>query len=52
MLDTVAELESRAIAATAGFRDTKQLLAGMLNLAPTEAALASPTPASSPSAAR
>jgi hypothetical protein len=37
MLDTVAELESRAIAATAGFRDTKQLLAGMLNLSPTEA---------------
>jgi hypothetical protein len=37
MLDTVAELESCAIAATAGFRDTKQLLAGMLNLSPTEA---------------
>ncbi|MGB8228785.1 MAG: DUF222 domain-containing protein, partial [Pseudonocardiaceae bacterium] len=37
MLDTVAELDSRSIAATAGFRDTKQLLAGMLNLSPTEA---------------
>ena len=37
MLDTVAELESRNIAVTAGFRNTKQLLAGMLNLSPTEA---------------
>jgi uncharacterized protein DUF222 len=37
MLDTVAELESRNIAGIAGFRDTKQLLAGMLNLSPTEA---------------
>jgi hypothetical protein len=37
MLDTVAELESRTIAVTAGFRNTKQLLAGMLNLSPTEA---------------
>ncbi|MFN2479042.1 MAG: DUF222 domain-containing protein [Pseudonocardiaceae bacterium] len=37
MLDTVAELESRNIAVTAGFRSTKQLLAGMLNLSPTEA---------------
>jgi Domain of unknown function (DUF222) len=37
MLDTVAELDSRSIAATAGFRNTKQLLASMLNLSPTEA---------------
>jgi hypothetical protein len=37
MLDTVAELESRNIAATAGFRSTKQLLARMLNLSHTEA---------------
>jgi len=37
MLDAVAELGSRNIAVTAGFRDTKQLLAGMLNLSPTEA---------------
>jgi hypothetical protein len=37
MLDTVAELESRNIAQAAGFRNTKQLLAGMLNLPPTEA---------------
>ena len=29
MLDAVAELESRNIAVTAGFRNTKQLLAGM-----------------------
>ena len=36
-LETVAELDSRDIAATAGFRNTKQLLAGMLNLSPTEA---------------
>ena len=35
MLDAVAELESRNIAVTAGFRNTKQLLAGMLNLSPT-----------------
>ncbi|MBA2470769.1 MAG: DUF222 domain-containing protein [Pseudonocardiales bacterium] len=37
MLDAVAELESRNIAATAGFRNTKQLLAGMLNLSATDA---------------
>jgi hypothetical protein len=37
MLDTIAELESRNVVVTAGFRDTKQLLAGMLNLSPTEA---------------
>jgi hypothetical protein len=37
MLDTVAELESRNVAVTAGFRNTKQLLTGMLNLSPTEA---------------
>lgn len=37
MLDTVAELESRNIAASNGFRGTKQLLAGMLRLSPTEA---------------
>ncbi|MGH3784369.1 MAG: DUF222 domain-containing protein, partial [Pseudonocardiaceae bacterium] len=37
MLDTVAELESRKIAVAAGFRNTKQLLAGMLNLSATEA---------------
>jgi hypothetical protein len=37
MLETVAELESRNIAATAGFRNTKELLAGMLNLSTTEA---------------
>jgi Domain of unknown function (DUF222) len=37
MLDAVAELESRTIATSAGFRNTKQLLAGMLNLSPTEA---------------
>jgi len=37
MLDAVAELESRNIAVTTGFRNTKQLLAGMLNLSPTEA---------------
>ncbi len=37
MLQAVAELESRNIATTAGFRNTKQLLAGMLNLSPTEA---------------
>jgi hypothetical protein len=37
MLDTVAELDARNIATTAGFRNTKQLLAGMLNLSLTEA---------------
>ncbi|MBA2472097.1 MAG: DUF222 domain-containing protein [Pseudonocardiales bacterium] len=37
MLDAVAELESRNFATTAGFRNTKQLLAGMLNISPTEA---------------
>ncbi|MGB7794844.1 MAG: DUF222 domain-containing protein [Pseudonocardiaceae bacterium] len=37
MLDAVAELESRSIATAAGFRDTKQLLAGMLNLSATQA---------------
>jgi Domain of unknown function (DUF222) len=37
MLDTVAELDSRTIAATAGFCNTRQLLAGMLNLSPSEA---------------
>ncbi|MGH3530092.1 MAG: hypothetical protein ACRDQ6_22735, partial [Pseudonocardiaceae bacterium] len=34
MLDAVAELECRNIAVTTGFRNTKQLLAGMLNLSP------------------
>ncbi|HEX5345493.1 MAG TPA: DUF222 domain-containing protein [Pseudonocardiaceae bacterium] len=37
MLDAVAELESRNVAVTAGFRNTKQLLTGMLQLSPTEA---------------
>ncbi|MGB8996864.1 MAG: DUF222 domain-containing protein, partial [Pseudonocardiaceae bacterium] len=37
MLATVAELDSRDIAGTAGFRGSKQLLAGMLNLSPAEA---------------
>ncbi len=37
MLDAVGELESRNVAVAAGFRNTKQLLAGMLNLSPTEA---------------
>ncbi|MGH3830924.1 MAG: DUF222 domain-containing protein [Pseudonocardiaceae bacterium] len=37
MLDTVAELDSRNIAATTGFGTTKRLLAGMLQLSPTEA---------------
>ncbi|MGH3780048.1 MAG: DUF222 domain-containing protein [Pseudonocardiaceae bacterium] len=37
MLDAVAELASRNIAVTAGFRNTTQLLARMLNLSPTEA---------------
>ena len=36
-LDAVAELESRNVAAAAGFHNTKQLLAGMLNLSATEA---------------
>jgi Domain of unknown function (DUF222) len=38
MLEAVAELESRAIAATTGFRTTKRFLAGMLHLSATEAA--------------
>jgi hypothetical protein len=37
MLETVAELDSRAIAATGGFSGTKRLLAGMLQLSATEA---------------
>lgn len=37
MLETVAELESRNIATTAGFRNIKQLLAGIRNLSSTEA---------------
>ncbi len=37
MLNAVGELESRNIAGIAGFRNTKQLLAGMLNLSATEA---------------
>ncbi|MDQ2881371.1 MAG: HNH endonuclease [Actinomycetota bacterium] len=37
MLDAVGELDSRNIAVAAGFRNTKQLLAGMLNLSPTDA---------------
>jgi uncharacterized protein DUF222 len=37
MLDAVAELESRNIAATSGFGTTKGLLAGMLHLSATEA---------------
>jgi hypothetical protein len=37
MLETVAELDSRNIAGTAGFRNTSHLLAGMLNLSLTEA---------------
>ncbi len=37
MLEAVAELDSRDIAGTAGFRNTKQLLAGMLHLSPAEA---------------
>ncbi|MGB8996329.1 MAG: hypothetical protein WCC65_13600, partial [Pseudonocardiaceae bacterium] len=37
MLDTLAELDSRDVAGTAGFRGSKQLLAGMLNLSPAEA---------------
>ncbi len=38
MLDAVAELDSRTIAATSGFGSTKRLLAGMLHLSATEAA--------------
>ncbi len=37
MLETVAEVESRHIAATTGFGTTKRLLAGMLHLSATEA---------------
>jgi hypothetical protein len=37
MLETVAELDSRNIAATTGFGSTKRLLAGMLQLSATEA---------------
>jgi Domain of unknown function (DUF222) len=37
MLETVAELESRNIAAATGFRSTKRLLAGMLHLSAAEA---------------
>ncbi len=37
MLDTVAEMESRNVAATTGFGTTKRLLAGMLHLSATEA---------------
>jgi len=37
MLETVAELDSRNIAASAGFGTTKRLLAGMLHLSATEA---------------
>ncbi|MBV8540225.1 MAG: helix-turn-helix domain-containing protein [Pseudonocardiales bacterium] len=37
MLETVAELGSRNIAASAGFGSTKRLLAGMLHLSATEA---------------
>jgi len=37
VLDAVAELESRNIAVSAGLRRTTELLAGMLNLSPTEA---------------
>jgi len=37
MLDAVAELEFRNIAATSGFGSTKRLLAGMLQLSATEA---------------
>ncbi|MBV9141377.1 MAG: DUF222 domain-containing protein [Pseudonocardiales bacterium] len=37
MLEAVAELDSRAIAATTGFGSTKRLLAGMLQLSATEA---------------
>ncbi|MGB9279851.1 MAG: DUF222 domain-containing protein, partial [Pseudonocardiaceae bacterium] len=37
LLETVAELDFRNIAVAAGFRNTKQLIAGMLNLSPVEA---------------
>lgn len=37
MLETVAELDSRNLAATTGFGTTKRLLAGMLQLSATEA---------------
>jgi hypothetical protein len=37
---------------TAGFRSTKQLLAGMLNLSPTEAGTRVTTPPNSPRVAR
>ncbi|MGH3832155.1 MAG: DUF222 domain-containing protein [Pseudonocardiaceae bacterium] len=37
MLDAVAELDSRNVAATAGFGTTKRLLAGILHLSATEA---------------
>ncbi|MBV9142919.1 MAG: DUF222 domain-containing protein [Pseudonocardiales bacterium] len=37
MLEAVAELESRNVAAATGFRSTKRLLAGMLHLSATEA---------------
>jgi len=37
MLDAVAEMESRNVAATTGFGTTKRLLAGMLHLSATEA---------------
>ncbi|HWR48278.1 MAG TPA: DUF222 domain-containing protein, partial [Pseudonocardiaceae bacterium] len=37
MLEAVAELESRNIATSTGFRSTKRLLAGMLHLSTTEA---------------
>jgi Domain of unknown function (DUF222) len=37
MLETVAELDSRNLAATSGFGSTKRLLAGMLQLSATEA---------------
>jgi hypothetical protein len=39
MLETVAELDSRNLAATTGFGTTKRLLAGMLQLSATEASI-------------
>jgi hypothetical protein len=39
MLETVAELDSRNLAATSGFGSTKRLLAGMLQLSATEAGM-------------